>query len=155
MAASWSNNPNKGLDVYRWIDENLDPELYEFTFVGRAQMEFRRFRHVPALPSDQLAALMRENDVFLTASLNDPCSNSVVEALTVGLPCLYRKSGGHSELVGEGGIGFDRAEEIPGKLETVARDWESCAEKIRVPSIREVAERYLEVLEVHPQVHRR
>lgn len=148
MAASWSDNPNKGLDVYRWLDENLDLEKFEFTFVGRAQTEFQRIRHIPAVPSEQLAKLLREHDVFLTASLNDPCSNSVIEALTTGLPCLYRRSGGHEELVGNGGIGFDKPEEIPAALECLRSSWNEYAKRISVPSIREIADQYLEVMEV-------
>ncbi|MGE9290685.1 MAG: glycosyltransferase, partial [Puniceicoccales bacterium] len=99
IAASWSDNPNKGLDVFQWLDENLDASRFHFTFVGRAKMEFKNFRHIPAVPSEELATLLGDHDIFLTASLNDPCSNSVIEALTVGLPCIYRKSGGHPELI--------------------------------------------------------
>jgi len=149
MAASWSDNPNKGLDVFQWIDAHLDPARFQFTFVGRAQMNFEKAKHIEAVPSDELARLLREHDVFLTASMNDPCSNSVIEALTVGLPCVYRQSGGHPELVKDAGVGFDSPEEIPEALEKVARNWKSYVDKIQIPLIEEVAERYLEVLEVH------
>ncbi len=148
IATSWSDNPNKGLDVFDWLDRNLDTRRFDFTFVGRAQMEFRKLRHIPALPTGELAKLLKQHDVFLTASLNDPCSNSVIEALTVGLPCVYRRSGGHPELVEDGGLGFDRSEEIPDLLERVGGDWCGFRSRIEVPSICKVAEEYLEVLEV-------
>lgn len=150
IAASWSDNPNKGLDVFQWLEKNLDSSRFQFTFVGRAQMEFENLRHIPAVPSDELATLLRENDIFLTASLNDPCSNSVIEALTVGLPCVYRRSGGHPELVGKAGAGFDSPEEIPDLLNEVGRNWAKYAGEIRVPEITSVAKEYLRVLEVTP-----
>ncbi|MEM0966819.1 MAG: glycosyltransferase [Verrucomicrobiota bacterium] len=148
VAASWSDNPNKGLDVFRWLDANLDQSRFEFTFVGRAQMKFENSKHVPPVSSVELARYLREADVFLTASKDDPCSNSVVEALTVGLPCVYRRSGGHPELIGGAGIGFDFPEEIPAALETIAEDWKLFADRIEVPSISEIAGAYLKVLEV-------
>ncbi len=150
IASSWSDNPNKGLDVYRWLDENLDLDQFDFTFVGRAQADFRRIRHIPAVPSVELADLLKKNDVYLTASINDPCSNSVVEALTVGLPCAYRKSGGHAELVGNAGLGFDRAEEIPAVLGSIRDRWEELSALIEIPSIESIAKEYLEVMEVKP-----
>ncbi|MBC2601099.1 glycosyltransferase family 4 protein [Puniceicoccus vermicola] len=150
IAASWSDNPNKGLDVFQWLEKNLDSSRFQFTFVGRAQMEFENLRHIPAVPSDELATLLRENDIFLTASLNDPCSNSVIEALTVGLPCVYRRSGGHPELVGKAGAGFDSPEEIPDLLDEVGQNWAKYAGEIRVPEITSVAKEYLRVLEVTP-----
>jgi len=150
VAASWSDNPNKGLDVFKWIDANLDPSRFAFTFIGRAQMNFQNCRHVPAIPSSELAEELRQHDVFLTASLNDPCSNSVLEALTVGLPCVYRSSGGHPELVGAAGVGFNHPEEIPSAMERIRSDLTEFRENIQVPSIESVAEEYLKVLCVHP-----
>ena len=35
IASSWSTHPNKGLDTYKWLDDNLDWDRYHFTFVGR------------------------------------------------------------------------------------------------------------------------
>jgi glycosyltransferase involved in cell wall biosynthesis len=84
--------------------------------------------------------------VYLAASLDDPCSNALLEALATGLPALYRQSGGHPELVGEGGIGFDEVEELPAALDRLAAELETRRAAIRVPSLSDVADRYLEVL---------
>ena len=113
VATSWSNNPRKGADVYRWLDEHLDFSTYEMTFVGNVQAEFKNIRMLPARPSQALAEELRKNHVYMTASLDDPCSNALLEGLACGLPALYRKSGGHPEIVKEAGLGFDAAEEIP------------------------------------------
>ena len=148
IATSWSDNPHKGLQVFRWLDEHLDPQLAEVTFVGRIQADLRHLRHLPPCPSEDLATELRNHDVFLAASENDPCSNSLTEALTVGLPVAFRKSGGHPELVGGAGIGFDRPEELPGIFEVLRGEWRSYRERIAVPSIQSVARQYLEVLGV-------
>ena len=79
----------------------------------------------------------------MTASRNDPCSNSLIEALSCGLPAIYLKSGGHPELVGEAGLGFEKAEDVPGLLDQVSESIEEFQKRIRVPSIGDVAERYL------------
>ena len=35
VSTSWSDNPNKGADVFAWLDANLDWDRYELTFVGQ------------------------------------------------------------------------------------------------------------------------
>jgi len=84
--------------------------------------------------------------VYLAASQDDPCSNALLEALACGLPAAFRRSGGHPELVGEAGIGFDDEEELPGVFARLAAELELRRGAIRVPPLAEVADRYLEVL---------
>ena len=146
LSASWSDNRNKGADVYEWLDRNLDFDRVDYTFVGRLPSPMSRIRVLPPMPSPQLADLLRTQDIYLTASRNDPCSNSLIEALSCGLPAVYLKSGGHPEIVGEAGIGFESAEEIPALLERIAEEVEIYRGKIRGPRIEEVAYRYLKVL---------
>ena len=55
--------------------------------------------------------------MYLAASRDDPCSNALLEALACGLPAVFLRSGGHPELVGEAGLGFDEAEELPPLLD--------------------------------------
>lgn len=148
IASSWSDNVNKGAAVYQWLDEHLDWERFEMTFVGRSPVTFKNIRMMAPVASDRMAELFRQHDIYLTASRNDPCSNSLIEALTCGMPAVYLKSGGHPEIVGGAGAGFDSAEELPGLLEQVAGAYEAFQSRISVPSIREVSEGYLKVLEL-------
>jgi glycosyltransferase involved in cell wall biosynthesis len=46
-------------------------------------------------------ALYRSADAYLMLKHNDPCPNTVLEALACGLPVLYSDSGGVPELVGD------------------------------------------------------
>ena len=146
IATSWSDNPRKGADVLRWLDANLDFGTYELTFAGRTQETFARIHVVGPLASEQLADLLREQDVFLAASRDDPCSNALLEGLACGLPAVFLRSGGHPELVGDAGVGFDAAEEVPAALEGLKAELEQRRAAIRVPALSDVADRYLELL---------
>jgi glycosyltransferase involved in cell wall biosynthesis len=146
IATSWSDNPRKGADVLQWLDHNLDVDSYELTFAGRTQANLERIRVLEPLPSMQLADLMREHDVYLAASRDDPCSNALLEGLACGLPAAFRRSGGHPELIGEAGIGFEEAEELPGVFAQLALELDTRRKAIRVPSLADVADRYLAVL---------
>jgi glycosyltransferase involved in cell wall biosynthesis len=146
IATSWSDNPRKGFEVLKWLDRNLDFDAYELTFAGRTQTAFERIRVVGPLPSRELADLLRTQDVFLAASRDDPCSNALLEALACGLPAAYLRSGGHPELVGNAGVGFDEAEDVPAALVRLRDELAEHRAEIRVPSLSDVADRYLDLL---------
>lgn len=146
IATSWSDNRRKGADTLAWLDANLDRSRYELTFVGRTPVPFERIRVVGPVGSEDVARLLREHDAYLAPSHDDPCSNALLEALACGLPAVYRESGGHPELVGAAGVPFTRDEELPEALERLVAGIERYREAIDVPSLGEVADRYLEVL---------
>ena len=72
IATSWSNNARKGGPIYKWLEERLDWNRFDFTFVGNASVPFTRIRTIPAVPSEKLAKILREHDIYITASQNDP-----------------------------------------------------------------------------------
>jgi glycosyltransferase involved in cell wall biosynthesis len=146
IATSWSDNPRKGADVLEWLDRHLDLDTYELTFAGNTQARLERIRVVGPLASEPLAELMRAQDVYLAPSQDDPCSNALLEALACGLPAAFRRSGGHPELVGDAGIGFDDPEELPDVFARLAAELDTRRAAIRVPTLADVADRYLEVL---------
>lgn len=146
ISSSWSNNLNKGAAAYKWLEENLDWEHYEYTFVGRSPIRFDRIRMLPPVAPRRLATLLREHDIFITASVYDPCSNSLLEALACGLPAIYMRSGGHPELVGAAGHGFDHHEEIPELLDRLVGHYDHAVGEINVPRLTEVGTAYLDVM---------
>ncbi len=146
IASSWSDNINKGAPVFAWLEDHLDWSRYDFTFVGRTSLTFKRIRTLPPVPSSRLADLLRGHDIYITASRHESCSNALLEALACGLPALYVQSGGHPELVDAGGQGFEAQEEIPAALERLVADYTLFQDAIRIPTISEVADRYLDVL---------
>lgn len=146
VATSWSDNPNKGADILAWLDRHLDTERFELTFVGRSANTYARMRTIPPIPSTQLADVLRAHDLFVAGSRHDPASNALLEALACGLPAAYRRSGGHPELVGEAGLPFDGPEELPEVLDRLVQELDERRAAISIPSLAEIADRYLEVL---------
>lgn len=146
ISTSWSDNPNKGSAAIAAVEQQLDWSRLEYTFAGRSPIRFERVRMLPPLDSHALADVLREHDVYVAASRNDPASNAVLEALACGLPVVYARSGGHPELVGDAGIGFDDDDELPAALERAADELESLRARIAIPSIADVAAGYLKAM---------
>ncbi len=146
ISTSWSNNPRKGGPVYKWIEDHLDWNRFEYTFVGNASEQFSRIRHIPPVSSEELAELLRGHDIYITASRNDPCSNALIEALACGLPALYFDDGGHPELVGQGGLPFKEESEIFPQLEKLVDNYETFQRLIVVNRLEDVAEKYLALI---------
>ncbi len=146
ISVSWSDNMNNGAPVYQWLDEHLDWARYDYTFIGRSPIRYQHITMKAPLASTDLARELREHDIYITASKNDPCSNSLLEALACGLPALYLNSGGHPEIAGKAGLPFNDAAEIPALLEKIAANYAHYQSAIKVPTIVEIASRYLEVL---------
>jgi glycosyltransferase involved in cell wall biosynthesis len=148
ITVSWSDNLNKGAPILKWIEDHLDWERFELTFVGHSRIQFECIRILPPVPSLQLAELLRQNDIYIAPSRHDPCSNALIEALSCGLPALYLNSGGHPEIVGKAGLGFDSETEAPDLLEQLVAEYEMRQSLITVPTLGEVADAYLSVMGV-------
>ncbi len=148
ISVSWSDNINKGATVYQWLDEHLDWSQYEYTFIGRSPIVFRNITMLAPLTSSDVAQELRRHDIYITASRNDPCSNSLLEALSCGLPALYLNSGGHPEITGQGGLPFEEPSEIPALLEDLTSRYSRFQSLISVPTISEVATQYLKILDL-------
>jgi len=146
VVSSWSDNPRKGADMLQWLDRHLDFDEYEVTFVGQIQTRFERISVLDPLPSMPLADLLRSQDIYLAPSRDDPCSNALLEALACGLPSVFLRSGGHPELVGNAGLGFDSVEEVPEAFGRLRDELEQRRAAISVPTLAQVADRYLSVL---------
>jgi len=146
IATSWSDNHRKGGPVYEWIEERLNWNKYEFTFVGRTQERFLRIKLIPVCSPKKLSQILRQHDIYITASIADPCSNSLLEALSCGLPAVFLNSGGHPELVKEAGVGFSTNEGALVAIDQVAERFKYYQSVINVTPIQDVAKRYLKVM---------
>jgi glycosyltransferase involved in cell wall biosynthesis len=146
IATSWSDNPRKGAGTIGRLARVLDPDRFELTFVGRTAVELEGATVVPAVPSRTLADLLRANDAYVMPSRHEACSNALLEALSCGLPALYVRSGSNPELVGAAGWAFDGDDELPSLLDRVPEELEDRRARIRVTSLSEVADRYVDVL---------
>lgn len=77
-------------------------------------------------------SIYQNADAYIITKYKDPCPNSVIEAMSCGLPILYSNSGGVPELVGKkAGIGLD-----------VEQDWD---DKIYVPTIDSIVDGMIKI----------
>lgn len=150
IATSWSDNMRKGFDIYRYLDENLDFNKYSFTFVGNSPIKFKNINHITPVPSKELAGILKENHIYMTASEKDPCSNSLIEAINCGLPAVVMNDGGHPELVGDGGEVFDSKENVISQIDKVVQNYTYYRNHIIYRDIKSKADEYLNFIkEVH------
>lgn len=57
-------------------------------------------------PLDEPAEILRAADLFVLPSVAEGMSNSLLEAMATGLPCLATDIGGNSDLLGQGSAGL-------------------------------------------------
>jgi sugar transferase (PEP-CTERM/EpsH1 system associated) len=57
-------------------------------------------------PAENVAELLNAMDVFVLPSLNEGMSNTLLEALATGLPCVATRAGGNPEIVDDGACGY-------------------------------------------------
>ena len=128
----------------------LDAELYISGWLGEgvaqktAQLVSElnlegRVRVTGPYTQEQAPQIYREADAYIMMKHNDPCPNTVLEALATGLPVLYSDSGGVGELVGDAGIGLpcQQSWEQPftPEVQSIARGMRDLAEKHDVLSV--------------------
>ncbi len=147
IATSWSANWNKGFKIYKHLDQSLDFSKYEMTFVGHSPIEFNNIKLIKPLPSEKLAQILKQHDIYITPSQNDPCSNSLIEALTCGLPAVVLNDGGHPELLNKGGLTFQNESDVIKKIETVASNYSEYKNSLPVFSIDSATKDYYKFCE--------
>jgi hypothetical protein len=107
----WSAHMNKGFDIYKKFDELLSKTKYqnlEFIYIGNipAEVSFENTLVKEPLAGSLLATEIKKNNIYLTASINEPSGNHHIEAAQCGLPILYLESGGIPEYCDGFGVGF-------------------------------------------------
>ena len=64
---------------------------------------------------------------------------------------MYRQSGGHPELVGDGGLPFREDAELGDVIDGLVAEIDDRRASISVPSIASVADRYVDVLRLRSE----
>ena len=127
FASSWSSNPRKGFATIASLSLLKGVEV---SFAGRwaEEIDPQKVNLLGAHPSSELGAIMREHDALIHAAKNEPCSNTVVEALASGLPALYLDSGGNKELAGEYGVAI--CDDLEQDLEAFRSSYNELRERV-------------------------
>lgn len=123
VISSWSNNINKGFKYYSFLDKNLNFNKYSVSFVGNSPVKFKNIKIYKPLDSKKLAKLMLKHQVYISASKNDPCSNSLIEALELKLPSIVLNSGGHTELLNKRGLYFINQKDLLYKINLIFKNY--------------------------------
>lgn len=126
----WSNNMNKGYKNYYELWKIFKRiKNFNFTFIGQNVPEM--FEEVPIIGpfvGSELSKALTDCDFYITDSIYDSCPNHVIEAISCGLPILYRNhEGGAKELcelfpdkIGES---YDNMEDLLDKIILLKRDY--------------------------------
>ena len=139
ISCSFSPNMKKGYETYRFLDESLDFEKFEYIFAGNSPVKFKNIVDVGCLDSVTLATALRKSDIFVTASESDPCSNSLLEAIACELKVLALNDGGHPEIVKDEACLFDSTDELLAMI----LDFDKLKNPAKMPTIEEVTSSYL------------
>ena len=110
VSSSWSMNDNKGFST---IAEFSCSQQVEVNHVGRwpkntdpKHVKLLGERHYREIPS-----ILKNCHYLLFPSRNEACPNTVVEALSAGVPVMYHPSGGTIELCADDSYGIKLPEE--------------------------------------------
>ena len=153
ISASFSTNINKGFQFYKYLENNLDftgvKPSYEYSFVGRTPFPFRIIKDLGCLNSLEVAKTLRASDIYITASTNDPCSNSLIEAISCRRPCLALKSGGHTEIIKntKSGLTFEDINDFWPKLKEVIDNYDDIESGMEPFNMSDTAKNYISFIE--------
>ena len=116
----WSDNWNKGFDVYRDIDELIarqPGQNIELWVIGRwpADLKWKSARTFAPASGPKLAGLLRQCHGYVSASRFEPGAMHVAEGLQCGLPLLYHRDSGGT--VGQGRLyGLEISDDLEATL---------------------------------------
>jgi glycosyltransferase involved in cell wall biosynthesis len=144
VSSSNSSNMRKGFEIYDFLDKNMDFSRYEMTFIGNSPIKFNNITWIKPVSSGRLAAILKESDIYIFASRSEACSNSLIEALSCGLPAVAINSSSNPELIGECGELFDGTKDVINKIDNVVKNYHSHNAKIPEFRIERVARQYYE-----------
>lgn len=115
VSASWSNNKQKGMKDYLWLDKNLREDI-NYNFIGNLDFIPRKIKLKPPMRQRDLAIEFKKADLFIFCAENESCSNVLLEALACGLPVICKNSGGSPEVINDLGLLYENIEEVPEKI---------------------------------------
>ena len=139
ISTSFSPNYRKGHKYYSFLDSNLDFDKFEYVFVGNSPVKYKNIKLLGCLDTHGVAQELRNSDVYITASENDPCSNSLMEAMSTGLRIIALNSGGHPEIVANSDCLFNSEEELLSKL----TNYNLLTVSHKVATIEQISDKYL------------
>ena len=97
-----------------------------------------------------MANALRKSDIYIFGAIYEACSNSLLEALHCGIPCVVKNDASNPEILKDGGELFDNFEECLKKIEIIRKNYDFYRSNIKVQNINERAVQYLNFIN---QIH--
>jgi glycosyltransferase involved in cell wall biosynthesis len=89
--------------------KQLQDQVIDFMTLNKIKLNMEFFGN---FDQNLIIKLMDSSDAFFALKYMDTCPNIVIEAMAMGLPIIYSKSGGTPEIVGEhAGVGITMQED--------------------------------------------
>ncbi len=128
VSSSWSPNPAKGHEIIARISEL---KYIDVVFVGRwaEGINPKCVKIIPPQTQSKLADIYKRSHIYLFPSQNESCPNSVLEALSCGLPVLYYDNAGTSEIAN--GYGISLTQNLEDNINSISDKYEYFVERIR------------------------
>lgn len=129
----FSTNKLKGWDIYEKLDSLVGlVEDIEFTFVGNIpnDITLKNTNVISPKSGKDLADIIKNHDIYLTASRYEACGMHYLEGVSCGLPLLYHKDGGGALDLNEYGRCFYDIDSLIMELYLLKSDYYDFVEKI-------------------------
>src|SRR3972149_1203710 len=133
----WGANYYKGFDIYEMIDnlvkKGINGLKLEFNYIGNVpeDFNFKNSKKFSPLSGEKLADKIKENHIYVTASMNEPAGMHHIEGAMCGLPLLYRNSGGIPEYAEGFGKMFNGKEDFLSKLKEIIKEYDFYYNKMK------------------------
>ena len=142
ITASWSSNWRKGFDIFQYLDNNLNFNKYEMTFVGNSPINFKKIRMAPPVKSEMLSLLFQQSDIFISASMFESCSNSLLEAIHCGCIPIVRNNSSQPEIISNIGVCFNNEIELLDQIDHISRHLPLYCKQPILPGIHTITQKY-------------
>ena len=112
----WSDDYLKGFEIYNNLDKLLETNNnFSFTFIGNYNKKYtpKNINLIKPTSGIELSNILRDHDIYLTATQFEPGGIHYVEGMACGLPVLYYKNGGSvKEVVNKCGLEFNNIDNL-------------------------------------------
>lgn len=132
----WSNNYNKGFDIYKELDEissNLfNGKTIKFSYIGNIPQNFvfKNTKVIPPLSGKELVNKIKENHIYITGARGEGAGMHHIEAALCGLPILYINNGGIPEYCKDFGIMFNDINDLKECLKKIIANYDKYFENM-------------------------
>ena len=127
----FSDNYLKGFHIYNQLD--YENNLFEFTYIGNYNKNYnpKYINIIEPCNGLQLANIIKQHDIYITATQNEPGAMHYLEGISCGLPILYCINGGGTQEVCEKfGEEYSDLNTLIEKINLIKNNYSKYVEKI-------------------------